>query len=1330
MNNKKNKKKSKLLSIFLIVILIFSGLLGTTLLNIKLQTVKAASTWTQTSDVDFENGNMDNLTLRGSGKEAELTIPEFILWSKQSPSSRPSNGIYFVMSSIYSEEKVIIFGGFSGGKAKNETWIYDVNNNTWTQKMPNTDPGAKFSTAMAAVFGTKKVVLFGGSGLTGGYNDTWVYNLNNNTWTNMKPAIHPSGKRYHAMASVYGQDKVIMYGGQGGSSYSETWIYDLSDNNWTLQSPAMNPGAMVRHSMANVWGQDKAVLYTNYHHNGETWVYDVSDNNWTKKTPTNHPPPRDYPQISSISGTDNIMLFGGFHGLGRWSDDTWKYDLSDNNWIEIIPKNPIMKPDKRRSYNLAAVDGTNKVVLFGGYNSSSNIFDDTWIYRHPPSITNGTYVSAPYDTGSKSDFNIISWFANIPENTNIKLQLRTAVNGSNLVNQSFVGPDGINTTFYTSSPTDIWSGHDGHRWIQLAAYFTRRIFIKIIDSPSLKDVVIYYNCLPNTIVKDPVNNTLLSNNKPTFKWNFEDLDSEQQKAFQVLIDNDYNFLNIDFDSGEQNTSDERWEFPVGTEYKELPDGIWYWKIRTKDEDDYWTNYSIPRILTIDTNAPNSAPIIPINNGFYKSLNSINGTASDPIPSSGLNKIEVSINRLNDNYYWNGSSWVPIITWLLTTGTNNWIYDSSLIPWTSGTQYNIRSRAIDNATNIELTGTGYVFNIDMDRPQSKIIAPKSNSWLNKIDTISGNVEDISGSGIDKVEITIQRVSDNSYWFENGWIKSENWLTVSGTEKWSYNSSEVKWTSGDQYIIRSRAVDKVDNIEIPKSGIEFYYDDQLPSCSITINNNDNFTTTPDVILSLQHEDFDSGIIDMSFSLDGKDWSSWEIINSVKSLDLPTGDGEKIIYYRVRDLTGNIAEPVFDTIIFDSTPPEDLSIVINDGTEFTNSIDINIILTAKDITSGINSISFSYNGKDWLAWENFTPLKFITLPKNSEDGNKTIFFRAIDNAGNLADPVSDSIIFDNTPPYSLSILIDKGAFITNSTFVTLDLSAKDNLSGVAQISFSIDGKTWTSWGTYSNSKIYKLLGGDGNHTIYFKVMDQVGNVAKPVSASILLNTSAPQIIINSPEKEKNTSGTGIWIIILIVIIIIIVLIGINYILSIKRKLRVERGQELLPAGALTIKPVSLTASPAISVGNLQGPTELTQLAAASDTSISGTTTSVPMLTKSTQTGQQQIPATQQSQQPSQAVPQLPQLPPAQIQTQEAEVKAIEEDLEKETITTPIPTPTVTQTPASQPSPQVTTSPIISESEQPKPQTAPTPQQQEAGAQQQPSLNRAEKPKPLQQP
>jgi hypothetical protein len=302
--------------------------------------------------------------------------------------------------------------------------------------------------------------------------------------------------------------------------------------------------------MAGVWGQDKVILYSSRNHPGETWVYDLSKDNWTERTPPGSPPPRISTSISSIYGTDKFVIFGGHRDITNVFDDTWVYDLSENRWSQVILRCPTIKPTKRFAHASASIFGTDKVILFGGTDLYS-VFNDTWVYEYILPTKNGTYLSSPFDTSAKSNFYSISWYSNESENTSIKLQVRTAANESILLSQPFVGPDGTGTSFYNSSPENLWFGHDGDRWIQYKVYFNIDV---VKTSPSLKDVTISYNCLPNTIVIGPVNGTLSTNNRPTFKWTFEDYDSEKQKAFQLIIDDDYNFSTIDFDSGEQITA--------------------------------------------------------------------------------------------------------------------------------------------------------------------------------------------------------------------------------------------------------------------------------------------------------------------------------------------------------------------------------------------------------------------------------------------------------------------------------------------------------------------------------------------------------------------------------------------------------------------------------------------------------------------------------------------------------------------------------------------------------------------------------------------------------
>ena len=253
------------------------------------------------------------------------------------------------------------------------------------------------------------------------------------------------------------------------------------------------------------------------------------------------------------------------------------------------------------------------------------------------------------------------------------------------------------------------------------------------------------------------------------------------------------------------------------------------------------------------------------------------------------------------------------------------------------------------------------------------------------------------------------TDNNYWDGAIWRTNEYWLTAAGTEAWSYdaNDIDIPWVTDTQYIIRSRAADNAGNVEIPDIGNIFMYDNEPPEGSILINNDDRYTNSTTVILSLNSNDSGSGVSQMAFSTDDNEWSAWEIFSTTKTFELSAGDGEKFVYFKVKDHTDNIAEPVFDSIILDTVPPHSLSILLNNGATETNSTKVTIDITALDDISGVYRMSFSTNKKDWSGWENYTNTKPFTLA--SGVGVKTVYFRAIDMAGNIAEPVSDSILLN---------------------------------------------------------------------------------------------------------------------------------------------------------------------------------------------------------------------------------------------------------------------------------------------------------------------------------
>ena len=78
-------------------------------------------------------------------------------------------------------------------------------------------------------------------------------------WTLKNPATKPSPRVGHMIAFL-GGDQMLLFGGSDGSRSDETWVYDLSDNTWTLKSPATKPSARWYSGMATLGG-DQVLLF-------------------------------------------------------------------------------------------------------------------------------------------------------------------------------------------------------------------------------------------------------------------------------------------------------------------------------------------------------------------------------------------------------------------------------------------------------------------------------------------------------------------------------------------------------------------------------------------------------------------------------------------------------------------------------------------------------------------------------------------------------------------------------------------------------------------------------------------------------------------------------------------------------------------------------------------------------------------------------------------------------------------------------------------------------------------------------------------------------------
>ena len=94
------------------------------------------------------------------------------------------------------------------------------------------------------------------------------------------------------------------------------------------------------------------------------------------------------------------------------------------------------------------------------------------------------------------------------------------------------------------------------------------------------------------------------------------------------------------------------------------------------------------------------------------------------------------------------------------------------------------------------------------------------------------------------------------------------------------------------------------------------------SIKLNNGSQYTTTKNVTLSISVSDTSTSGYQMKiWGIDGassEDSASWETFAATKSIALPTGDGLKTVYVKVRDDVCNETAAASATITLDTSVP----------------------------------------------------------------------------------------------------------------------------------------------------------------------------------------------------------------------------------------------------------------------------------------------------------------------------------------------------------------------------------------------------------------------------
>jgi len=339
-------------------------------------------------------------------------------------------------------------------------------------------------------------------------------------------------------------------------------------------------------------------------------------------------------------------------------------------------------------------------------------------------------------------------------------------------------------------------------------------------------------------------------------------------------------------------------------------------------------------------------------------------------------------------------------------------------------------------------------------------------------------------------------------EDGFYKSGENLLVS-------IPFQVKANLVDQRIPIAVQVDVAtdkDSFEIPVESVTgaIIVDSTPPTTqlSITGSQGDNGWYRSDVTLSLSATDI-SGIREIKYKIGSGEWKTY---SSQFSLSV---EGITTVYYYSVDNVGNVEPQRSTEIKIDRRPPTTtLTLAGTQGDNDWYISNLEITLSASDNASGVQRGKYRLGSG---SWQNYTGPFTV-----SNEGITSIHYRSLDNAGNRESERSISLRIDKTAPTG-EISVNNDAEFTNTTEVTLNLSADDGVSGVDRTRLKNESGDWTDWMRFNATfQSWSLTSGDGIKTVYVQYKDAAGNESEVYGDNIVLDMTPPAVLSKSPMGD----------------------------------------------------------------------------------------------------------------------------------------------------------------------------------------------------------------------
>ncbi len=421
-------------------------------------------------------------------------------------------------------------------------------------------------------------------------------------------------------------------------------------------------------------------------------------------------------------------------------------------------------------------------------------------------------------------------------------------------------------------------------------------------------------------------------------------------------------------------------------------------------------------------------------------------------------------------------------------------------------YLVHVVATDNAGNQATVGVGHPVRVDNTAPTTSQDDP--GQYLRATKTLTGSAAD-AGSGIDHVD------------FQQSPAGANSWTTVAPDASSPYSASFDSTTVADgHYDFRTVAYDVAGNQTTSTPVADRLVDNTVPDATMTdpgqyLRGTVNLASTT----SDPNGTNGSGIASIAYEYSTDGGTTWH--PTAAALDTTAlADGNVQLHVVATDNAGNVgtSSPVTDLV--DNTKP----VTTDNAPSGYQSSGVTVTLSASDAGSGINATHYSVDGGPFVAGNT------VNVPgpaDGSNDGAHTIAYFSADNAGNIEQVKSATVLIDATPPTCPSCAA--ADYLRGS--VTLSADPSSGPSGLQSVTFEYSpagADTWTTIdtdttgpGPYTAAWNTTAVP-DGHYDLRITVVDGANNSATTTLADKVVDNTAPNVaLVGAPTEGALVSG-----------------------------------------------------------------------------------------------------------------------------------------------------------------------------------------------------------------